>query len=463
MGAKFMGVTIHYRGSLADLNRVEDFEDRVIDLALALGGNVRVWRSADDHDRSRIVRGLFVELAPGQDTTSFLISPEGWFVNLFEIEDAEKGKLAEPSWCFVKTQFGPIEGHVALVELLDAIKKEFAPNLEVEDEGGYWKNRDVSELRQKIEFLIHAMDVFTRALENDRLSPEAREDPNILATRIERIARTVQQTLARPAEHPPIQFPDNDSGAPSDPRENEAAWDEMFKNNRRKQEQMTRAIEERMLRGEDSRQAFDAAIDDVIAPLDWLEDDEDMSDERREMLAAIEEANEACREALEEGESSEPWQESLQESGLDDDVEADNIDSDFESDVDNRFERMRRHPLQQQATNLLIALEEATRAQDNRSPAVDMLIRSAMEVTGGLAQVLPLSPPYEMDDGEAGLALVQLKRALRGVAFVQGALFLLRGEKSLDDAPFKQFMDESGAISKHIVELIRTVRESRAP
>jgi hypothetical protein len=29
-----MGVTISYRGSLADIARVEDFEDRVLDLAL---------------------------------------------------------------------------------------------------------------------------------------------------------------------------------------------------------------------------------------------------------------------------------------------------------------------------------------------------------------------------------------------------------------------------------------------
>jgi hypothetical protein len=66
-----------------------------------------------------------------------------------------------------------------------------------------------------------------------------------------------------------------------------------------------------------------------------------------------------------------------------------------------------------------------------------------------------------MDDGETGLALVQLKRALRGAAFVQGALFLMRGEKVLDEEPFKQFMDETDAISKQIVELIRTTRGSR--
>ena len=132
-----MGVTISYRGSLADIGRVEDFEDRVLDLALEVGGHARVWRSVNDDDPRRVVRGVMLDLYPGQETTSLLISPEGWLINLFEIEDAEKGRLAEPPWCFVKTQFGPVEGHVALVEMLTALQREFFPNLEVSDEGGY--------------------------------------------------------------------------------------------------------------------------------------------------------------------------------------------------------------------------------------------------------------------------------------------------------------------------------------
>jgi len=42
-------------------------------------------------------------LYPGQETTSLLVSPEGWLINFTEIEGAEKGQLADPPWCFVKT------------------------------------------------------------------------------------------------------------------------------------------------------------------------------------------------------------------------------------------------------------------------------------------------------------------------------------------------------------------------
>lgn len=35
-----MGVTIHYRGQMADLDRVEEFEDRVLDMALEMSAQV---------------------------------------------------------------------------------------------------------------------------------------------------------------------------------------------------------------------------------------------------------------------------------------------------------------------------------------------------------------------------------------------------------------------------------------
>ncbi len=72
-----MGVTVHYRGQFADLDRVEDFEDRVLDLVLDLSGKAEVWRSTADDDPSRMVRGLLVNLEPGQDMLSLVVSPEG--------------------------------------------------------------------------------------------------------------------------------------------------------------------------------------------------------------------------------------------------------------------------------------------------------------------------------------------------------------------------------------------------
>ena len=83
----------------------------------------------------------------------------------------------------------------------------------------------------------------------------------------------MHQTLSRPAEHPPVHFPDDETGAPPDPVENEARWDALFAENRRKQERMERVMEEQMLRGEDTRDALEAAIKEVVPQLDWADDD----------------------------------------------------------------------------------------------------------------------------------------------------------------------------------------------
>ena len=125
------------------------------------------------------------------------------------------------------------------------------------------------------------------------------------------------------------------------------------------------------------------------------------------------------------------------------------------------FSEVSGYGLQRQATNLLSEFFDIAKRSGDRSPNLDTLVRNAMEVTGGLAQVLPLPPPYEMDDGEQGLALVQLKRALRGAAFVHGTLFLLRAEQLFDDEECSRFFSEADAISKQITDLLRMIRESR--
>jgi hypothetical protein len=190
-----MGITVHYRGSIAEPNRLEEFEDRVVDVALELGASVQRWRSVDDNDPQRIVRGLILELSPGMESTSLLVAPEGWLIPLVEIEAAEQGALHEPPWCSVKTQFGGIDGHVALVELLAALQQSFFPGLEVTDEGGYWKNRDVKELSEKFSQLQRAIDGLAEGLRQTSLSREALEDPMIVAKRIERVALLVNRTL----------------------------------------------------------------------------------------------------------------------------------------------------------------------------------------------------------------------------------------------------------------------------
>jgi hypothetical protein len=408
-----MGVTVHFQGSIADLDRITDFEDRVIDLALEMGALARIWRSSDDDDPRRTVKGLIVDLSPGQDSTSLLLSPEGWLIPLFEIEAAEKGALQEPPWIFVKTQFGSVEGHVALIELLAALKDEYFPDLKVSDEGNYWETRDLDNLVRKFSQVQTAIDGLAEGLRQSPLSSEAAKDPSIVARRIERVARLVQQTMARPPEHPPVQFDDSDLDGWNGI--DEAKWDKSYKEQRRKQERMHRAIEEELQRGEDHGDAFENAMrNEGLIDLPG----EEPNSEFMESLAE-----------LDEEAADEPWKESLPEairSGDDEDT--------FD---DESFSRIR-HPLQERVMDLYARLHDLFKDMDeDGSSHVSTLMSGVGDIVGGLAQALG-TPRIELDGLDSGLSLVQLKRALRGAAFARGALHPLRAEGAFDDSVFDE-------------------------
>jgi hypothetical protein len=424
-----MGITVAYRGRLADLTRVEDFEDRLLDFALEVGGLAQIWRSHADADPSRVVRGVILNLAPGQEPASLLLSPEGWLIGLADIEDAECGRLTEPPWCFTKTQFGPLEAHVALVEMLAALRGEFLADLEVSDEGGYWETRDLAELARRHTLVQRGIDGLDEGLRRHGLSREAAEDPAILLQRIDRIAGQVHRVLRRPAEHPPVTFPDDDATGGPDPDATEALWDEMFKHNRRTQERMQRAIEERLSRGEDVGEAFDNALSDLG-------------------LGAPDE------EPEEEGE---PWQDAGEEP-LGELVEVSSGDG---GEAENSFgaEDDERHPLLERAMDLLQHLHTVFRGADRKfASSLHTLFQGAGDVMGGLSQALS-GRVEELDD--YGLRVTQLKRALRGAAFARGALFPLRPAVTAEQ--FDELHRALGQLEQDIFqELSRLRSEHRA-
>jgi hypothetical protein len=437
-----IGITIRYRGRLADLSRVEDFEDRLLDLALDLGGQAQIWRSSAEGDSARIVRGVILNQAPGQESTSLLISPEGWLIGLIEIEDAELGRLSEPPWCFVKTQFGPLEGHVALVEIFAALKREFIPDLEVSDEGGYWETRDLERLSKNFTTLQMAIDGMAEGLRAHGLSAEAAEDPEILIHRIARIAEKVRQSLGRPAEHAPLSIPDEEDefGDNADSAETEAAWDEMYKHSRRTQERLQRYLQERLARGEAYDAAFEGALkdagltnpddllsdddDEVVEPFaadfDWSEDDDadfesDDEDDHDDDFGGEDEDADEERRGDAEGASGSS-------------VENDKSTG-AEADID--FPDRERHPLLERASQFWMRLHNLFQEKapaDEFSPktpktrvseaTLRTLFDGAGDLCGGLAQALT----HPEDFPSRGLCIVQLKRALRGLAFARGGL-----------------------------------------
>ena len=111
-------------------------------------------------------------------------------------------------------------------------------------------------MARKREFLQTAIQRFSEGLAQHGLTAEAAEDPEILATRLVRIAELVYKTVKRPSEHPPVHWEDDDAAKDFDGRltpEEEARWDASFKENRRMQERVQRAMEKHLSEGERPR------------------------------------------------------------------------------------------------------------------------------------------------------------------------------------------------------------------
>ncbi len=414
-----MGITIHYRGKMDDVRQVELLEDRVLDFVYSMGGRATLWRSFDDQDSSRIVRGLMIELTPLHDTFSLLISPEGDLTPLFQIEEAEKAPFNEPPYCFVKTQFGSLEGHVAIVHLLDAIQQRYCSNLKVTDEGEYYEKRDIHQLAQKMQFLRTAIRSLGEGLQEYGLNEEAAEDPNILATRIERIAALVHKKLWTEQEKASVVIENTADVNWSEPTlEDEVhVMERLERQNQLRGERMTRRIAECTADGMSAKEAFELAMQEEGLPIPE-------QDKTSEM------------------EPIEPWLHSLPCHPFD----AANEPSDCKNNA-----------TVEQAQSLLMAAIELANNDSKKSSFATVLTRACMDIMGGLVQATCL----DWDDVTSrALAITQLKRALTGHAYARGAVFGLRAEQAITQVQSTELHARLKALLAKIHELAESAWSS---
>ena len=418
-----MGITIHYRGTIDDPDRLEDMENRIVDLAFALGGQATIWRSYADHNPQRMVRGVMLNMAPGHETFSLLVSPEGHLTPLWQIEEAEQAPFDEPPFCFVKTQFGSMHGHVAIVHILDALKQGYFSQLKVTDEGEYYESRDVQRLLHRKQQLDQALASVADGLREHGLSDEAAEDPDIVASRVERIAKLVhQKMLANPVPESPAteDIDDFDWNEPSLEEEVEE-MDRLRRKNESRGERMTRRIAEARASGLTAEEAFRQALQDegLHAP----DTDSTMSAPPEGELFD------------EHSPADEPWQQSVPFDSADD-------GSDFMS-RDN-------HPALEQAERFLLDLMHLLKDDVSPGDFASVAQRGAMNIVGGLAQAT--SDAFDTRLHRA-LAITQLKRALTGHAFARGAIFALRGSASISNETVGQLQDQLADILSSIHKL----------
>jgi hypothetical protein len=181
------------------------------------------------------------------------------------------------------------------------------------------------------------------------------------------------------------------------------------------------------------KKALDAALrEEVAADLPGDTSPEDQLSESGEFFLEVDEA----------------WQESL--------LESDELAS--ENDFFNK-----RHPLQEQATKLLLTLHEAVKGvnQTAESGYLDVAMQGLGEIGGGLAQALPVRLPGSDGDDDAaalGLSAVQLKRALRGAAFAHSALIGARHDNLVAEDIFQELIEGIDELQTSVLGELRSIR-----
>jgi len=163
-----MGVTIHYRGKLADTGQIKKISDELITVAEKMNWGVDFpWDkpatatlvTVGEKSIARIKGHLplkGVSLTPeGADSLRVFFDPQGNLRDPINLILIMEGTLKpEDAWVFTKAQFASPEMHIQIVGLLKYLKKHHIPDLEVHDEGGHISEFSAEEVALMIEGLI---------------------------------------------------------------------------------------------------------------------------------------------------------------------------------------------------------------------------------------------------------------------------------------------------------------------
>jgi len=176
-----MGITIYYRGSIEELSLIEPIQQQMVEFCQSMNWKYQLWDEDFNkpfnaklihHGEQRVeikghipLKGITIQSDPNNETLDLLFNPAGKLSSFMgEILIHEGTLTEEQNWQFVKTQFGTVDAHIAIIKLLRLLKQGYIPNLEVRDEGEYWETADREHLIAKRAFLFGKMTQVKKAL-----------------------------------------------------------------------------------------------------------------------------------------------------------------------------------------------------------------------------------------------------------------------------------------------------------
>ena len=164
-----MGVSIHYRGRVADTQNIKTICDELAaiadkmnwhytrldeDCTQSADATIEVTEQGSQITGHLPLKGIVLTLNPKCETLGFLFDSNGNLCDPVSMVNIREETLEpEDYWISVKTQYASPETHIGVIGLLKYLKKLYIPDLEVQDEGGYWETGNFKILKEKMDFV----------------------------------------------------------------------------------------------------------------------------------------------------------------------------------------------------------------------------------------------------------------------------------------------------------------------
>ena len=136
-----MSVTIHYKGSINKHDDIDKLISELVDISKEMSWKFDVINFSD-----KGIKGVIIN--PHEDCESFTLvfNKENAIINTLSLAFDD----VDDTFSHIKTQFAPVEIHVAIIKLLKHVKLKYINDLEVFDEGDFWDTMDNNALIEKM-------------------------------------------------------------------------------------------------------------------------------------------------------------------------------------------------------------------------------------------------------------------------------------------------------------------------
>ena len=164
-----MGVSIHYRGRVAEIQNIKAICDELAaiadrmnwpctrldeDWSQAADATIEVTEQGSQITGHLPLKGVGLTPHPKCETLQFFFDANGHLRDpLSMVNISEETLETEDAWISVKTQYAGPETHIGIIGLLKYLKKVHLPDLQVQDEGQYWETGNFETLKEKMDFV----------------------------------------------------------------------------------------------------------------------------------------------------------------------------------------------------------------------------------------------------------------------------------------------------------------------